>query len=1082
MTRTVEKRTLHFDMTHLPGHDDLLLRVGSKRLPLQPHTESTLAAARAKSRALAAMPAERITHFVPDIELPGDAPLVLRVTSSTRAPGAKLDTLGLVALHLPKAVRESRIRRHRARQQALGLPFEPHPKLAMYGVPSPKDTSASSTEVIDYDALIAGVDDVTTAMDAAMTLVLHHPELVSLNADVTGIVWSTIEYANGISDLGQSIFEQAKAFAKGKSKVNWVDSEPGLDVDLTTPSSQDVYKWSGETEKWLAGPLKATLQITKNDPDLQDWSYVVQTGQPSVNGGSDAQPAMFTKLGKRTPRLTGDTTATFVTREVTPQAGLTYSEVTFDPSTQQFSMSLTNEWVRWLTVYVQFVGPDGLPVAPEGWQGMLPDEGGSGTYETDDKKYVDVISSRNTILGIPVFPASATEISFPWPTNNPSGVQILCGGLGAWDGVVDGQPTWNWDKQVCTVGAILTSVLNLALPVVFLLAGVPITSEKTLASLVKKSLPNLLSALRLWVEGPTSNVIQGGSVTSFLVAVGNAALSLILDKAPDIAKWIATEIGSEEALEDAAPVIGWIARGIAVASDLATITETTVEVLMSPPVIQLDVNAVMDVTVTVNPDADSPDQWPSTATSYSMTLVYSDGASYVLTGSLDPVTQTGPITATFQSVPAGGTVSVVVTILAANDWVAGKGQTDSIAAPVGGGSLSIPASGQPLFRITESLVPLDSSTTYSFAAKLVTSGGGVAWAQASSSVTAPVATVSSLDSSTIGPPHLAALSGITFSQLTTSLGYGWQATGQGIPICDDQGGSTEALVFSFQNITVVSQTDQLQQFAGCGFLEKPVLVYDLLGNTGGKHGNYYFDPRKGGNHIREIVLDGTTPIDTKPGRSFGRFPVPMDALAIHPGKFVAGISVAKSKLGVLPLLSSAVDDDKAPAAILFGGYGSRPGLFHDLVAIAATVDGRLLTLESDSTSAALAGAAARVQAVDPYGNPVNAFAGSTSSVFSLKAETSSVTYLDVGVESQGYVYVLKYLGDGSAASDYLLDIYQPDGTFLTQTSGIAAARLAVSLWRDVYTLNYEMVADADRTQPSASWWIPSVPATATRGT
>ena len=66
------------------------------------------------------------------------------------------------------------------------------------------------------------------------------------------------------------------------------------------------------------------------------------------------------------------------------------------------------------------------------------------------------------------------------------------------------------------------------------------------------------------------------------------------------------------------------------------------------------------------------------------------------------------------------------------------------------------------------------------------------------------------------------------------------------------------------------------------------------------------------------------------------------------------------------------------------------------------------------------------------------------------------------------------------ASDYRLDIYNPNGTFLAQVPGLAAARLQVDLWRNLFTLNYEILAGSGRTEPSVAEWIPSTPGTSAR--
>ena len=105
------------------------------------------------------------------------------------------------------------------------------------------------------------------------------------------------------------------------------------------------------------------------------------------------------------------------------------------------------------------------------------------------------------------------------------------------------------------------------------------------------------------------------------------------------------------------------------------------------------------------------------------------------------------------------------------------------------------------------------------------------------------------------------------------------------------------------------------------------------------------------------------------------------------------------------------------------------------------------------------------------------------SVMGLKDGVSSdIHYLDVGVETKGFIYVLSYQGMGSKQSDYHLDIYSPDGTWLSRTPeragdpGVNGARMIVDQWRNLYTLNYEAILGPNnRTEPSVSTWIPSTP-------
>lgn len=105
------------------------------------------------------------------------------------------------------------------------------------------------------------------------------------------------------------------------------------------------------------------------------------------------------------------------------------------------------------------------------------------------------------------------------------------------------------------------------------------------------------------------------------------------------------------------------------------------------------------------------------------------------------------------------------------------------------------------------------------------------------------------------------------------------------------------------------------------------------------------------------------------------------------------------------------------------------------------------------------------------------------STLSLKDPASAaITYLDIGTETKGFIYVLSHSGTGSQLSDYHLDIYNPDGSWLCRTpsddtsDGVNGGRLVVDQWRNVYTLNFEsFLGPGNRTEPSVSTWIPSTP-------
>jgi len=87
---------------------------------------------------------------------------------------------------------------------------------------------------------------------------------------------------------------------------------------------------------------------------------------------------------------------------------------------------------------------------------------------------------------------------------------------------------------------------------------------------------------------------------------------------------------------------------------------------------------------------------------------------------------------------------------------------------------------------------------------------------------------------------------------------------------------------------------------------------------------------------------------------------------------------------------------------------------------------------------------------------------------------AAMTYESIGTELKGYIYTLGYMGQGTAVTDFLLDIYQPDGQFLARTTGVNAGCMTVDMWRNVFTLNFEsFLGPGGRTEPSISTWTPS---------
>lgn len=145
----------------------------------------------------------------------------------------------------------------------------------------------------------------------------------------------------------------------------------------------------------------------------------------------------------------------------------------------------------------------------------------------------------------------------------------------------------------------------------------------------------------------------------------------------------------------------------------------------------------------------------------------------------------------------------------------------------------------------------------------------------------------------------------------------------------------------------------------------------------------------------------------------------------------------------------------------------------------------------------------RIQAFDLLGRPVQCFhdAKDTATAI-LPVPTTGVVYLDlavVGNMNMTYLFLLYYTGSGLAVSDYNVAVYKygeesntSDMSAIVTTNSVPAARICVDMWHTLYTLNYQMVQNADkqsagphdpqtdpagpgRTVPSISEWLLPVP-------
>ena len=1023
--RPREQRNLHFDFSLAPLRDLQLTVINSPshRAAIVAHTAESRARHRQLDPALNDVPDAQLTHYIENVDLPSDALQMVWATGTHAESGE--DVVAALHIHVPAAAQL------RARQRA------------------------ASSGLAQAQGVLNGGNNYVNPVSTAQSLVFHSPEVMNLNLDQGTTILNMIgalpcagesNCTPFLGTLAALIAEKWPATtsggwatlvqvidANGKPVVN-DKGQPAYRYDLDPDISDAVTMVAAEIRKAIFDDPQFTgtnwhptqgLTVSQNDATSAEHGGIAGAAQFSLTA---ANPAGTTVHG-----------VAFDSISVTNQASRTVQ------------LQFRNSFLRYMSTYVQFANEGGdLPVA------------NPSSDDTSRAKFLSWINSNYTVLGIPLIgnsiPQSSVQFDVP---SDASIAKVYFGSLG-----LGGEAF----SPEAIDGAVLTLVFNIGVPTILLAAGVAATGA-LLQQLSKQFGVGIIQILRASLPliigiagGDLVNGIFGtatsGSAVPILTQLGNAILSAFFATGEGAAMLV--QLAAVVISENAADFLGPLAlafRVIAVLADVAAIAQSVGESLASPAIFINQLCLTMTTTVTISKDS-MDFEFPSAARNYEVTLTY-DSASklaHKMTGTIEKG-RMDPIVVTFDNVPSGGMVTVDVYLTTESGCIVGR-STDSAGnpnpyGPVPGNQAAI------AITIKEQLIPLLPTTQYLHDVKLEIQRDTEVYAWVPDS--APTATL--VDLGTGQENALYALNGITISQITGMAGYAYRAGGQQVPFC---GQTTSGIEYMVQNIFLGENPERGLKQLPCGFQDVAGIVYDRLGPASGIGRNFFLQPTPAGFYVQSIVLDATTPINIDNPLSWGVFSQGLDSLAVVPTGYVVGVNRENHQMQILELPPAAVNAAQAPQAVPYAvtkmGLGTRVGLLKAPVAV-TVIDATILILEDGNK---------RIQAADVSGNPVMRFANGTSSVVELD-KTAGVTYLDLGVEGLGYLYVLSYVNNGMTAADYRLDVYDPQGAFLNRTTGVAAARLAVDTFRNVYTLNYETIANAPTIQPSLSQWNPSTP-------
>lgn len=1075
------RHVIHTDLRGAHPGETYWVHAAGRGVELRPHTEDTLAQLRREAPHLAATPDHTLTHFsVEPVLLPANQVMRVHLKHSMTGFGCGDDESG--SFHS--------------------------------GIVPPPPGGDPDTPVHQH----------INWTSTAKSLIFHHSDLITHDPEIAAIVFNYMEnditskkVVQMIGDLASLMSQMGAPTPPGAKEPGWATLTP---MKITKDGVEKTYYQQDPSDEIIkvAGDVMTAMMIaTKNDQALKDKKWTQQVGD-SVNS-SDAPttgPALTEMVAIE---ALGGTDWTAKLTKSGEQNGLTSSLSVKNAATRTVTVKMDNTFIRWLGVYVAFYDADGVILDISKWDfdSGVP---GISAFENEHYRCLGYVQPVNNFMAIPI-------ISDPGQLNYGDGVDITfpsekavsakifgCGlGTGAlpYGGAV-------------VLGGVATGLCNLAIPTFLMGFAVASNSYKPLYDIVnnKKVIGAAIAVGAVFfAEQFGTSAAHKKMNWSALSSLASILFSAGMEKA---LLWCEETIVEGE-IEDEIPFAGWIVTALNIATGLAQLAETIVEVATSPFYIENTIALTINSAVTVNPDPRHK-AWPQgqagTSSKCIAKMIFRNQARPTVSQTFDipPNFTDLTIPFVFDGNTLGGQVKIEADFYI-DDWLAGKAQS-------GWMENEEDVVAQMTLYLVQIPVPITATSIFKHSAIMTFQNGAYKWNETPD---APTATIANLSSGS-NANEISDCAGLTLSQRHAVLGAAWKAAGTGLQT--SAGGGFDTQLYAFQSMNIPGRPMSDVKWLTSGFTHQSELIYDpfppKFEMKGGQWvlvdgkpapdpddvdlGCYYVDPRLqgvsledgGGYHLRKVAVTGGGDFDPgtppDPGLlSYGRFPFFPDHVTVHPSGHMIGVNQSACKVMVLAIDPDGKADADIPVAIENAGaaqQADREGLLFRPIAVGCSYDGTILILDqifSADTNQS------RIQAFDLLGRPVFCFqddAGTGTAI--LPIPSSDVVYLDmavVGNKNMTYIFVLYYTGVGHSPSDYNVAIYKygeksttSDTAPVVTSNAVPAARICVDMWHTLYTLNYQMVEDAagapagpatahtgpaGRTVTSVSEWLLPVP-------
>ncbi len=1110
ISRLSKPRTMYFGLNdYLEGRRSDLPRLIRFELSVlgERHPLEVIPGGRAGDRIVAknsmARRADRglLTHHVPGVRPYAALPVAM--------PLFGYDELGNeLILGYPIAVPDSGVRaaaQMARRVRDIGDVFAGHPELRRLGIDEPPRNLA---EVGDWNDLYE------TTAQIAQSLVFKHPTVMNFDSDSAAITQNLLADSAEVNDLADQVKALIATFGMYGQAEPMTD---GTETQLAVPNDP-----TGTVLATTFSPFIEPTTITYDDVQYpvteQDIAPFVASFNNAVLTVSNQVQADVQLEGDdggswvETPGVAPTTTPVGDSLESTVDYAIdggwhsltkaSIGDITTGSGGVTVPITVDNWNLKIFGAYAQFIDADGDVI----------DGGGPKISKQDLTQLIGVAGGARQFMGIP-YTDSAAGLSVTIPPDAVTTRILLCS-LGWGNRWKNFYPD-NYDSKAypgpCTEWVIFTALMTIGVPVIMLVldaaaaknvfqtasttaedygqqiansAGEDGEMEQILQQEMTQVLSNfpnsgLIGVFKKMLIGSvlTSDVVQTAGSHGSIMAVLKAAGLMFLQAftAPTV-KGVMTvmlEDQSADVAAEAIPIVGEAFAAVAVATDVATLAQGITEFLTEDWVLERTLQATYTASVSVGWDKDKDSSFPAAARrwvltphlSKNRTLGAVEDPNFQSDGRWDPAK--GDLKISVPGVLVGGRIQYTISFLDENGNQVGTGTSGWLD---NSDPSDLPS---PQFDITELAVPITPESTFDRE-----------WTTEWDDTTSPAAYIQNSSLAVPGTlgdqvcqslTDICAPGSITVGTVTGRMGYVWEA----------QNG------WWVRQLSTSSNPGEYVETAAAPYTQRPLLVYDVLNDQPVDGDNFLLDPVQPGNSpnstkyfVRQMNLTAAG-FGINENETLGVFTDVIDAVALHPAGLLVAVTNKNGKLHVLHLPDTpgdASDESTYPTAAMYAGTGNptgtRPGLTEQPIDLAIAINGTILVLEAGAN---------RIQAFDLRGNPVPYFPernNDPNSQYYLQLD-STKTLLGIDVDGTGAIYVHNYTGTGTEESEYGVDVYKPDGTFVFRGSGINAGTLSVDYWRNIYSQNYVPVQNkSDGTphaipqgvgEPSISTWIPDTP-------